>query len=192
MIGVARLFMWIGCSSTWAIPCGAGLLRGPRSITDGSGFRRMTTRDMLVDDIHNPLSSGYVSSREEADWGAFRSVSSFRDEMPPTTVITCAVRYGYLAVVKGTTADTSDVRRVTVNGRRARPAGALPNGRSPSTPGPASLSRLRRYPKSCAVTSSRGPTLCGSMCQWRRIDPGSEKSTIACQEYRNVPAIRRG
>ncbi len=91
-----------------------------RSIMDGSGFRRMTTKDMRVNDIHNPLSSGYVPSKETADRGAFRGVSSFRDDMPPTTVITSAVRDGNLVVVKGSTADTSDVRRVTVNGRPAR------------------------------------------------------------------------
>ena len=91
-----------------------------RSIMDGSGFRRMTTKDMRVNDIHNPLSSGYVPSKDEADRGVFRGVSSFRDDMPPTTVITSAVRDGNLVVVKGSTADTSDLRRVTVNGRPAR------------------------------------------------------------------------
>jgi hypothetical protein len=40
--------------------------------------------------------------------------------MPTTTVITSAVRDGNLVVVKGSTADTSDLRRVTVNGRPAR------------------------------------------------------------------------
>ena len=91
-----------------------------RSIMDGSGFRRMTTRDMRVNDIHNPLSSGYLPSREDSDRGIFRGVSSFRDDMPPTTVITGAVREGNLVLVRGSTADASDVRRVTVNGRPAR------------------------------------------------------------------------
>jgi hypothetical protein len=91
-----------------------------RSIMDRSGFRRMTTRDMRVNDIHNPLSSGYVPSRNEASAGAFRGMSSFRDDMPPTTVVTSAVREGNLVTVKGTSSDTSDVRRVTVNGRPAR------------------------------------------------------------------------
>jgi hypothetical protein len=80
----------------------------------------MTTRDMRVNDIHNPLSSGYVPSRGEASAGAFRGMSSFRDDMPPTTVITSAVREGNLVMVKGSASDTSDVRRVTVNGRPAR------------------------------------------------------------------------
>jgi G8 domain len=91
-----------------------------RSIMDGSGFRRMTTKDMRVNDIHNPLSSGYSPSKEESDRGVFRGVSSFKDDMPPTTVVTSAVREGNLVTVKGSTADTSDLRRVTVNGRPAR------------------------------------------------------------------------
>ena len=91
-----------------------------RSIMDRSGFRRMTTSDMRVNDIHNPLSSGYVPSKSEGESGAFRGLSSFRDDMPPVTVITRAVRDGNLLVVKGPTADPSDVRRVTVNGRPAR------------------------------------------------------------------------
>lgn len=90
-----------------------------RSIMDRSGFRRMTTSDMRVNDIHNPLSSGYVPSRSEAESGAFRGMSSFRDDMPPVTIITSAVREGNLVVVKGSTADSSDVRRVTVNGHPA-------------------------------------------------------------------------
>ncbi len=91
-----------------------------RSIMDGSGFRRMTTKDMRVNDIHNPLSSGYLPSREDSARGALRGVSSFKDDMPPTTVITGAVRDGNLIVVRGSTADASDLRRVTVNGRPAR------------------------------------------------------------------------
>ena len=91
-----------------------------RSIMDGSGFRRMTTKDMRVNDIHNPLSSGYVPSKEDADRGRLPGPVQLPDDMPPTTVITSAVRDGNLVVVKGSTADTSDVRRVTVNGRPAR------------------------------------------------------------------------
>lgn len=91
-----------------------------RSIMDRSGFRRMTTRDMRVNDIHNPLSSGIVPTQSESSAGAFRGMSSFRDDQPPTTVITSAVREGNLVTVRGSASDTSDVRRVTVNGRPAR------------------------------------------------------------------------
>jgi hypothetical protein len=91
-----------------------------RSIMDGSGFRGMTTKEMRVNDIHNPLSSGYVPSKGDVDRGYFRGLSSFRDDMPPVTVITSAVREGNLVVVKGSTADASELKRVTVNGRPAR------------------------------------------------------------------------
>jgi hypothetical protein len=90
-----------------------------RSIMDGSGFRRMTTKEMRVNDIHNPLSSGHVPSRDEASRGVFRGMSSFRDDMPPTTVVTSAVRNGNLVHVRGSVGDTSDIRRVTVNGKDA-------------------------------------------------------------------------
>jgi hypothetical protein len=90
-----------------------------RSIMDGSGFRRMTTKEMRVNDIHNPLSSGHVPSREDASRGVFRGMSSFRDDMPPTTVVTSAVRDGNLVHVRGSVGDTSDIRRVTVNSKDA-------------------------------------------------------------------------
>ncbi|WP_165250117.1 G8 domain-containing protein [Paludisphaera soli] len=90
-----------------------------RSIMDGSGFRRMTTQDMRVNDIHNPMTSGRVPTREESEKGAFRGLSSFKDDMPPTTVITSAVREGNLVRVRGSVADASDVKRVVVNGRDA-------------------------------------------------------------------------
>ncbi|AMV40880.1 G8 domain-containing protein [Planctomyces sp. SH-PL62] len=90
-----------------------------RSIMDGSGFRRMTTKDMRVNDIHNPMSSGYAPTREESERGAFRGLSSFKDDMPPTTVITSAVREGNLVRVRGSVADSSDIKRVLVNGREA-------------------------------------------------------------------------
>ena len=91
-----------------------------RSIMDGSGFRRMTTKDMRVNDIHNPISSGYVPSEGDAERGYFRGVSTFRDDLPPVTLITAVIRDGPLVTVQGSTADTSDIRRVTVNGRPAR------------------------------------------------------------------------
>lgn len=91
-----------------------------RSIMDGSGFRRMTSRDMRVNDIHNPLSSGYMPSEEDGGRGAFRGVSSFRDDLPPVTMITEVVRDGNVVHVRGSTADASDVRSVVVNGRPAR------------------------------------------------------------------------
>ncbi len=93
-----------------------------RSIMDRSGFRNLTMRDMRVNDIHNPLSLG-PPSREEVvsgQQGTFRGISSFVDDMPPMTVITSAIRDGRLVRVRGSVADASDIKRVTVNGKPAR------------------------------------------------------------------------
>ncbi|HZZ82613.1 MAG TPA: G8 domain-containing protein [Gemmataceae bacterium] len=94
-----------------------------RSIMDRSGFRRMTSKEMRVNDIHNPLSMGLPpESLDEKGYkkSGFGGVSSFRDTMPPVTMITSAIRNGNLVVVRGSVADTSDIRHVTVNGQRAR------------------------------------------------------------------------
>lgn len=90
-----------------------------RSIMDRSGFRNLTMRDMRVNDIHNPLSMA-APTKEESERGVFRGMSSFTDSMPPTTVITSAVRDGSVLRVRGSVADTSDIKRVIVNGKQAR------------------------------------------------------------------------
>lgn len=95
-----------------------------RSIMDRSGFRRMTTKEMRVNDIHNPLSMGmpkYTEGESESTARrSFRGVSSFRDDLPPVTMITSVVRDGHLVQVRGSVADTSAIRHVTVNGKPAR------------------------------------------------------------------------
>jgi hypothetical protein len=92
-----------------------------RSIMDRSGFRRMTTREMRVNDIHNPLSMGMPSNEDETEGRrGFGGVSSFKDDMPPVTLITSAVRDGNIVRIRGSVADTSDIKKVMVNGRRAR------------------------------------------------------------------------
>ncbi|MEQ9379492.1 MAG: G8 domain-containing protein [Pirellulales bacterium] len=93
-----------------------------RSIMDRSGYRRMTTEKMRVNDIHNPLSMG-MPDETEYDSDTRRSyggVSSFRDEMPPTTLITRAVREENLVRIEGSVADASDIKQVLVNGQPAR------------------------------------------------------------------------
>jgi hypothetical protein len=90
-----------------------------RSIMDRSGYRRITTRQMRVNDIHNPLSMGLPEDEETARSG-FRGVSSFKDLLPPVTMITKTVREGHLIRIEGSTADTSDLKHVIVNGRSAR------------------------------------------------------------------------
>lgn len=92
-----------------------------RSIMDGSGYRRMTSKEMRVNDIHNPLSMGLPteSESETRESGRLRGVSSFRDTLPPCTMITRVVREGNLVRVSGSVADTSNIRHVLVNGRPA-------------------------------------------------------------------------
>src|SRR5262249_11238558 len=92
-----------------------------RSIMDRSGYRRITTKEMRVNDIHNPLSLGFLSEEsEESRKVSFRGMSSFTDSMPPTTMITSAVRAGNIVHVRGSTADSSDIKHVLVNGKKAR------------------------------------------------------------------------
>lgn len=101
-----------------------------RSIMDRSGFRRIVSKDMRVNDIHNPLSMGFPDEsqyeNDKAAEGAPRrvnrmgGVSSFRDELPPVTIITSVVRDGNLVQVRGSVADTSNIKQVTVNDRMAR------------------------------------------------------------------------
>ncbi|HVJ67336.1 MAG TPA: G8 domain-containing protein [Caulifigura sp.] len=93
-----------------------------RSIMDRSGFRRMVTKDMRVNDIHNPLSMGMpeLSESDRSDRQSFAGVSSFKDNLPPRTLITSIVRDGGIAHIRGSVADTSDIKRVLVNDRPAR------------------------------------------------------------------------
>ncbi len=92
-----------------------------RSIMDRSGYRRMTSKEMRVNDIHNPISMGLPESLgESGSKSGFGGVSSFKDTLPPVTIITSAIRTGNLVRVRGSVADTSDIRRVVVNGQQAR------------------------------------------------------------------------
>ncbi len=92
-----------------------------RSIMDRSGYRRMTSKEMRVNDIHNPISMGLPESAGESGRkSGFGGVSSFKDTLPPVTLITSAIRTGNVVCVRGSVADTSDIRHVTVNGQKAR------------------------------------------------------------------------
>ncbi len=93
-----------------------------RSIMDRSGYRRITTQKMRVNDIHNPLSMGmaYDADEEASARRSYGGVSSFRDDLPPTTLVTSIVRDESLVRVQGSVADASDIQRVTVNGQPAQ------------------------------------------------------------------------
>lgn len=66
-----------------------------------------------------PFSIGTPSDDDETGKEYFRGIGRFTDDAPPVTAITSAVREGGTVRVKGSTADTSDIKRVTVNGRAA-------------------------------------------------------------------------
>jgi hypothetical protein len=92
-----------------------------RSIMDRSGFRRMTTKDIRVNDIHSPVSMGMLESTSLNDERLQpASVSSFKDDQPPVTVITHLVREGNIVHLRGATADASDIKAVHVNDKLAR------------------------------------------------------------------------
>ena len=88
-----------------------------RSIMEGSGFRRMVMSEMRVNDIHVPISMAAPKDAEERSQGG---ISSFRDDDPPITVITRAIREGKKIRVSGSTADSSNVVSVKVNGVEAK------------------------------------------------------------------------
>ena len=93
-----------------------------RSIMDRSGFRRLKSREMKVNDIHNPISLGPVSPGSTSGETPRTSggVSSFKDSTPPITMITKVVRSGSVVQVCGSVADTSDIKQVLVNGQPAK------------------------------------------------------------------------
>jgi hypothetical protein len=86
-----------------------------RSIMEGSGFRRLTMTEMRVNDIHVPVAMAVESSSPRSQGG----VSSFRDDQPPVTMITRAIRDGNVIRLSGSTADSSDVVSVKVNDKLA-------------------------------------------------------------------------
>jgi hypothetical protein len=87
-----------------------------RSIMEGSGFRRLSMSEMRVNDIHVPVS---MAAAPESDPRSQAGLSSFRDDQPPVTMINRAFRDGSTVRVTGSTADSSDVVSVTVNGKKA-------------------------------------------------------------------------
>jgi hypothetical protein len=87
-----------------------------RSIMEGSGFRRLSMSEMRVNDIHVPVSMLPADSPDSRSQGG---ISSFRDDQPPVTMINRAIREGNVIRVSGSTADSSDVVSVKVNGKEA-------------------------------------------------------------------------
>jgi hypothetical protein len=97
----------------------AEIRRGPRDDGPGDPDRGGISIRRTGIPIHLALSVQWSLT------GPFDVTEFAGDCRPPTTVITHARRAGGKLIVRGTTADNRGVRRVTVNGREARPL--LPN-----------------------------------------------------------------
>ncbi len=87
-----------------------------RSIMEGSGFRRLHMSEMRVNDIHMPLGMPSLQGERSRHHAG---LSSFRDDLPPATMVTQAFLDGGLLRVQGSTADSSDIKSVMVNGKPA-------------------------------------------------------------------------
>jgi hypothetical protein len=92
-----------------------------RPVIDRHAWQNLNFRRIANRDLHMPFSVGIPEGDSEADRAHFGAVQGFTDDMPPATVITHVLRDGDEVTVRGTTSDSSDIRRVLVNGRRARP-----------------------------------------------------------------------
>lgn len=121
-----------------------------RFIMDRSGFRRLNSREMKVNDIHNPISSGTLAAEGSRSSGG---VSSFRDTMPPSTMITKVVRAGNAVQVFGRlqiSIPAISSKSASTDSLLDQRAVALPSGRSASSRPPESrwrLPPLRKTPK---------------------------------------------
>jgi hypothetical protein len=91
-----------------------------RSVMDRHTYKNISFKEIRNKDLHMPFSIGVPSEDDETGKEYFRGIPGFTDNMPPSTVITSVARKGGKVYVRGTTADSSDVRKVTVNGVEAR------------------------------------------------------------------------
>jgi hypothetical protein len=93
-----------------------------RSVTDRHSYRNLKFSETSNRDMHMPLSIGLPEPEMNTgpNQGAYYTgIGGILDDQPPHTVITRVAADGKLLVVRGTTADTGKVKKVTVNGRRA-------------------------------------------------------------------------
>ncbi|MBN9118200.1 MAG: G8 domain-containing protein [Planctomycetes bacterium] len=91
-----------------------------RSVMDRHTYKNVSFKEIRNKDLHMPFSIGAPAEDDETGKEYFRGIPGFTDNLPPTTVVTSVVRSGSKVLVRGTTADTSAVRKVTVNGVEAR------------------------------------------------------------------------
>jgi hypothetical protein len=93
-----------------------------RSVADRHSYRNLRFSETSNRDMHMPLSIGLPEpelNKGPAQGAYYAGLGGMLDDLPPNTVITQVIPEGKLLVVRGTTADSSAVKRVTVNGRRA-------------------------------------------------------------------------
>jgi len=93
-----------------------------RSVTDRHSYRNLKFSETSNRDIHMPLSIGIPEpelNRGSAQGAYYAGIGGLYDDLPPNTVITHVAPEGNLLIVRGVTADSGAVKRVTVNGRRA-------------------------------------------------------------------------
>lgn len=109
-----------------------------RSVIDRHAWRRLSLRQIANRDLHMPFTIGIPEGDSKEDRDHFAAIVGFVDDFPPVTVITKIDRTGDEVVVRGVTSDCSEIRRVLVNGRPARPVrGSLSEWEAvlPASPG---------------------------------------------------------
>lgn len=93
-----------------------------RSVTDRHSYRNLKFSETSNRDIHMPLSIGLPElevNKGPAQGAYYAGIGGLYDDLPPHTVVTHVAPEGNLLIVRGVTGDSSPVKRVTVNGRRA-------------------------------------------------------------------------
>jgi hypothetical protein len=91
-----------------------------RSVMDRHTYKHLSFKEIRNKDLHMPFSIGMPAEEDEAGKDYFRGIPGFTDAFPPATVITSAVRDGNTIRIRGTVCDTSNIKKVTVNGQAAK------------------------------------------------------------------------
>ena len=94
-----------------------------RSVIDRHTWLHMSFKEISNKDLHMPFSVGVPETDKAREMKYFQGIPRFQNDAPPTTVITEATRQGDEIVVRGTTSDSSAIKRVMVNGRKAHSIG---------------------------------------------------------------------
>ncbi len=93
-----------------------------RSVTDRHSYHNLKFSETSNRDIHMPLSVGLPEADKNigpAQGAYYTGIGGMVDDQPPHTVITHVYAEEGQLIIRGVTADSSSVKKVTVNGRRA-------------------------------------------------------------------------